>query len=90
VSLFSDPVKWAELVAKSKVRLICFIVVQFGFLIAVLWNLYDSMSLKGLFTDVSYSEFLISSSPILVLGAFFPSMYLYSMYCMINIIKERS
>ena len=67
-----------------------YIVVHCGLLIAGLWNLYNSMLSKGLTTDVSYTEFLSFSSLILFFGAFFPSMYLYSMYRMINIIKGKS
>ena len=90
MSLFSDPVKWAESVAKTKVRLMLYIVVHCGLLIAGLWHLHDSMSSKGLITDVSYTELLSFSIPILIYGAIFPSMYLYSMYRMINVIKEKS
>lgn len=90
MSLNSDPVKWAETVTKTKVRLILFIVVQFGFLIYVLWNLYNSIATKSLSLDFSFYEFLMSNSPIIVLGAILPSMYLYSMYRMVKIIKEKS
>ncbi|MEC8373355.1 MAG: hypothetical protein VX078_00880 [Pseudomonadota bacterium] len=89
MSIFSDPVKWAESAAKSKARLIIFIVSHIGLLMAALWTSYDSIVAKNRISDFSYTEFLVSSSQIVFIGAIFPSLYLYSMYRMIKIIKEK-
>ncbi len=89
MSIFSDPVKWAESAAKSKARLIIFIVSHIGLLMAALWTSYDSIVAKNRISDLSYTEFLVSSSQIVFIGAIFPSLYLYSMYRMIKIIKEK-
>ena len=89
MSIFSDPVKWAESAAKSKARLIIFIVSHFGLFLAALWTSYDSIVAKNRISDLSYTEFLVSSSQIVFIGAIFPSLYLYSMYRMIKIIKEK-
>lgn len=89
MSIFSDPVKWAESAAKSKTRLIIFIVSHIGLLMAALWTSYDSIVAKNRISDLSYTEFLVSSSQIVFIGAIFPSLYLYSMYRMIKIIKEK-
>lgn len=89
MSIFSDPVKWAESAAKSKARLIIFIVSHIGLLMAALWTSYDSIVVKNRISDLSYTEFLVSSSQIVFIGAIFPSLYLYSMYRMIKIIKEK-
>lgn len=90
MSLFSDPVKWAEPMTKGKVRLVLFILVHCCFLTAGLWSIYDAMVARGLDAGFSFTEFLRLSIPIFFIGALFPSMYLYSMYRMINIIKGRS
>ncbi len=89
MSIFSDPVKWAESAAKSKARLIIFIVSHIGLLMAALWTSYDSIVAKNRISDLSYTEFLVSSSQIVFIGAIFPSLYLYSMYRMIKFIKEK-
>ena len=89
MSIFSDPVKWAESAAKSKAGLIIFIVSHIGLLMAALWTSYDSIVAKNRISDFSYTEFLVSSSQIVFIGAIFPSLYLYSMYRMIKIIKEK-
>ena len=89
MSIFSNPVKWAESAAKSKARLIIFIVSHIGLLMAALWTSYDSIVAKNRISDFSYTEFLVSSSQIVFIGAIFPSLYLYSMYRMIKIIKEK-
>lgn len=89
MSIFNDPVKWAESAAKSKARLIIFIVSHIGLLMAALWTSYDSIVAKNRISDLSYTEFLVSSSQIVFIGAIFPSLYLYSMYRMIKIIKEK-
>ena len=89
MSIFSDPVKWAESAAKSKARLIIFIVSHIGLLMAALWTSYDSIVAKNRISDLSYTEFLVSSSQIVFIGAIFPSLYLYSMYRLIKIIKEK-
>ena len=89
MSIFSDPVKWAESAAKSKARLIIFIVSHIGLLMAAWWTSYDSIVAKNRISDLSYTEFLVSSSQIVFIGAIFPSLYLYSMYRMIKIIKEK-
>ncbi len=89
MSIFSDPLKWAESAAKSKARLIIFIVSHIGLLMAALWTSYDSIVAKNRISDFSYTEFLVSSSQIVFIGAIFPSLYLYSMYRMIKIIKEK-
>ena len=89
MSIFSNPVKWAESAAKSKARLIIFIVSHIGLLMAALWTSYDSIVAKNRISDLSYTEFLVLSSQIVFIGAIFPSLYLYSMYRMIKIIKEK-
>ncbi|GAA0350447.1 hypothetical protein GCM10009092_13550 [Bowmanella denitrificans] len=90
MSLFNDPIKWAESAAKSKVRLMLSIALHFVLVLGGLWVLYDSIPLKPQLNGLSYIEFISSSSPIFFMGALLPSMYLYSMYRMTKTIKEKS
>lgn len=87
MSLISEPIDWSRSIAKSKPRVILFAVMHFAVLFFALWLLFDQISLKQQLTNITFQDFLISSSLILFIGGFYPCLYLYAIYRLLMINK---
>lgn len=86
--LWSDPVGWAERVAKTKFRVGLYILIHIVFvaggLASIHWLLreFDGGSM------VSAYLILVGACPIIFIGVGYPALYLYAMHRLVKIIRE--
>jgi hypothetical protein len=87
--LWSDPVGWAEQVAKTKLRVFLWVLIHIGFVAGGLAGIYWLLPKSHVNSDVSpYLLILSGAGPIVCIGIWFPAMYLYAMYRLLKIVKE--
>lgn len=87
MSLISEPIGWSRSIAKSKSCVIFFATIHFAILFFAIWLLFDQVSLKQQLSELTFQDFLISSSLILFIGGFYPCLYLYAIYRLLEINK---
>jgi len=87
--LWSDPVGWSEQVAKTRLRVLIWTFVHVGFVLGGIFSIY--WLLRKLPTDSHLSLFaiLMGACPIVFIGVGYPAMYLYAMYRLLKIVRER-
>lgn len=85
--LWSDPVGWAEQVAKTKLRVFVWILIHIIFVAVGLAGTY--LLLQKSHGDPDVSPYLIPAlaGPIVIIGIYYPAMYLYAMYRLLKIVK---
>jgi len=89
--LWSDPVGWAEGVAKTRLRVCTWIFVHACFVLGGLFGiLWLAQKLQKLPADINLSWFpvLIGGFPIVFIGVIFPAMYLYALHRLLRIVRE--
>ena len=87
MSLFSDPVKWAEQVAKTKLRLVVTSLINLGLVIFLFWLHHTILSTyRGLESD--FFEYVAGQQMVIYFAVILPGFYLYAMYRLLKIIKE--
>lgn len=86
--LWSDPVGWAEQVAKTKLRVFVWILIHIVFVATGLAGAY--VLLQKTRGDADVSPYLIPAlaGPIVIIGIYYPAMYLYAMYRLLKIVKR--
>ncbi|AIY65443.1 hypothetical protein [Pseudoalteromonas piratica] len=90
MSLISEPIGWSRSIAKSKSRVILFTAMHFAVLLLAIWLLFEKVSVQQPLSTLSFQDFLISSSLILFIGGFYPCLYLYAIYRLLEINKLTS
>jgi hypothetical protein len=88
MSLFANPIKWANSAVKSKSRMFLLMALQLMLLLFGLWIFHDSLSDLDSYTDLSILEFMGAISFVFVAGAWMPFTYLYCLYRLLKIIKD--
>ncbi len=76
MKLWSNPIGWSESVAKTKLHLFAFILIQ---AICILYGLYQ----MHLDSSISTGKHII-----LFAGIIMPSYYLYAMYRLLKLLRE--
>jgi hypothetical protein len=86
-TLWRDPVGWAEQVAKTKLRVFSWILIHVVFVALGLAGTYTL--LQKAHGDADVSPYLIPAlaGPIVIIGIYYPAMYLYAMYRLLKIVK---
>jgi hypothetical protein len=85
--LWSDPVGWAEQVAKTKLRVALWILIHIAFVAIGLAGIYVLSQKAHPDTDVSSYLIPALAGPIVIIGIWYPAMYLYAMYRLLKIVK---
>ncbi len=76
-ALWADPIGWSEGLAKTKIHVF-------------IWTLIHLvLVLAGFLMMGNFDLAMRGASPIVFIGVFFPSMYLYAMYRLLRMIRER-
>jgi len=86
--LWSDPVGWAEQVAKTRLRVFLWTFVHIGFVAGGLAGIYWLLHKLHSDSDISAYLILIGACPIVFIGIVYPAMYLYAMYRLLKIVRE--
>jgi hypothetical protein len=86
--LWSDPVGWAEQVAKTKLRVVLWILIHVGFVAGGLAGISWLLHKLPADSDASAYMILVGAAPIAFIGICFPAMYLYAMYRLLRIVRE--
>jgi len=90
MSLYSDPVKWSEQIAKTKTRIFITVAINCSLLYLLLWLLYElTMATVGFgFSEMPLKQFMLYAIGIFIIGGILPGHNLYAMYRMIKMIKD--
>lgn len=86
--LSSNPVGWAEQVARTKLRVFSWILIHIGLVAAGLAAIYWLLPKPHVDSALTPYLFLAGAGPIVFIGIWYPAMYLYAMYRLLKIIKE--
>jgi hypothetical protein len=87
MSLFSDPVKWAEQVAKTKLRLVVTSFITLGILVFLFWLHHLILSShRGL--ELDFFRFVMGQQMVIYFAVILPGFYLYAIYRLLRIINE--
>jgi TRAP-type C4-dicarboxylate transport system permease small subunit len=87
MSLYNSPVQWAEQIAKTKLRLVFTILLQFGILMFGFWLYHLSFSSHhGL--ELDYLTYIGLQPLIIIAGFVMPSSFLIAIYLLLKIIRE--
>lgn len=78
MTLWSDPIRWSESVAKTKLHLLAYVLIQ---AICILYGLYQI----HLDNSISTGKHII-----LFAGIIMPSYYLYAMYRLLKFLRENA
>jgi hypothetical protein len=86
--LWRDPVGWAEQVARTKFRVFVWILIHIIFVAIGLAGTYTLLQKSH--GDADISPYLIPAlaGPIVIIGIYYPALYLYAMYRLLKIVKE--
>jgi hypothetical protein len=91
--IWSNPIGWSCGVGRSRARVITFIIIHIAFITFGLWSIYVLTRLlqKDDFTDqLSWmSAVLVGAMPIFFIGVFYPTLYLYAIYRLLQEIDKR-
>ena len=90
MSLGSTSVAWSFSIAKSKKRVIVYSLCHFAALIFALWLLFDQVILKQQLGALTFTDLLTSSSLLLFIGGFYPCMYVYTVYHLLDIQRSEN
>lgn len=88
--LFSDPIRQAEQVAKTKLRVFIWIVIHIALLTWGLYSMYTSISRTLPADSLTFSNILAPSAMIYAIGVMNPSAYLYLMYRLLKKLREQT
>lgn len=87
--LWSDPIGWADWIAKTKVRVVVWIYIHLAFITAgffgILREVNKAQSSGG---EIGLSTILAGSFPIVFIGFAYPCLYMIAMYKLLKIIRE--
>lgn len=86
--LWSDPVGWAEQVAKTKLRVFLWVLIHIVFVSIGLAGTYVLLQKGDVDADVGPYLIPALAGPIVIIGIYYPAMYLYAMYRLLKILKE--
>jgi hypothetical protein len=86
--LWSDPVGWAEGVAKTRLRVCTWIFVHACFVLGGLFGIHWLARKLPTDLDLSWFAVLAGAFPIVFVGVAFPAMYLYAMHRLLKIVRE--
>ncbi|HLX72958.1 MAG TPA: hypothetical protein VKV04_25315 [Verrucomicrobiae bacterium] len=86
--LWSDPVGWVEQVAKTKLRVFLWILIHTLFVAIGLVGTYTLLQKADVGADVSPYLIPALAAPVVIIGIYYPAMYLYAMYRLLKIVKE--
>jgi hypothetical protein len=86
--LWSDPIGWAEQVAKTKLRVVLWILIHILFVAGGLASIYRLLSKLHGDSDVTAYLILVGACPIIFIGIGFPAMYLFAMYRLLKVVRE--
>lgn len=88
--LFDDPIRQAEQVAKTKLRVFIWTIIHIALLTWGLHSMYTSIS-RTLPTDsLTFTDILAPSAMIYLVGVMNPSAYLYTMYRLLKKLREQT
>jgi len=86
--LWSDPVGWAEQVAKTKLRVFLWVLIHIGFVAGGLAGIDWLLPKPHVDSDISPYLILAAAGPFVLIGIWFPAMYLYATYRLLKIVKD--
>ena len=87
MSLFSDPVKWAEQVAKTKLRLVVTSLINLGLVVFLFW-LHHLLMASHFGLELDFFEYVAGQQMLVYFAVILPGFYLYAIYRLLIIIKE--
>jgi hypothetical protein len=91
--LWSDPVGWAEQVAKTKLRVLIWTLIHVCFVSAGIFSIYwllQKLPADPAGSTLSVYPILTGACPIIFIGVVYPAMYLYAMHRLLRMVKEAS
>lgn len=87
MSLFSNPVKWAEQVAKTKLRLVVTSLINFVLVVFLFW-LHHLIISSHYGLELDFIKYIAGQQMIMFFAVILPGFYLYAIYRLLKIIKE--
>jgi len=86
--LWSDPVGWAEGVAKTRLRVFVWTFVHVLFVSGGLLSIHWLIQTVPAELNLGWVPVLMGAFPIVFIGVAFPAMYLYAMHRLLKIVRE--
>ena len=86
--LFSDPIGWAEFVAKTPTRIILAIFVHIGF---IYWGFRQTARIINIQSshDISAIDLMLTNFPIMFIGIVDPALYFIAMHLLLRIMRKK-
>jgi len=89
MSMFSEPIKWSNSIAKTKFKVFLFSLVHFAFITWGLHSIYETTTLTPDSASLSFGDFLLFKGVwFYFIGVAYPTMYLYVIYRLLKVIKQ--
>ncbi len=90
MSILSDPVRWANQVAKTKTRVLIVITIHVSFIVGGLWSVFKLIQFTDDVAAISFSDILFSGIWLFFIGVVYPSFYLSALYQLLKMLKHDS
>jgi hypothetical protein len=90
MSLFNDPITWTKSIAKSKPRIFIAISMQMLFITWGIWFIFNSVQSANGVVTITFSDIALSGHLIYIWGVIVPSLYLYALYRLLQIIQKQN
>jgi hypothetical protein len=86
--LWSDPVGWAEQVAKTRLRVFIWTFIHICFVSGGIFGIYWLVQKLPADSNLTWYAVLMGACPIIFIGVAFPAMYLYAMHRLLKIVRD--
>ena len=87
--IWSDPIGWSEWIAKTKVRAAVWVLIHLAFILTGLLGILRSANrASSVDLEINFSTILAGLFPIILIGFFYPCLYIIAMYKLLKTIKE--